>query len=50
MRRDYAIDLMQRTNCPLKQTAHIASFRNEKSFSRAFKQWEGSAPSDFRKR
>lgn len=50
VRRDYAIDLMQRTNRPLKQIAHMAGFRNEKSFSRAFKQWEGSAPSDFRKR
>lgn len=44
VRRSHAMDLLQRTNRPIKQIAHMAGFRNEKSFSRAFKAWTGAAP------
>jgi AraC-like DNA-binding protein len=33
---------------PIKRIAEIAGFRNEKSFSRAFRNWTGTTPRDFR--
>jgi AraC-like DNA-binding protein len=33
---------------PIKRIAEIAGFRNEKSFSRAFRNWTGTSPRDFR--
>ena len=47
-RQDIALDLLRRTAMPLKQVAARAGFRSEKSFSRAFKQWTGSAPGELR--
>lgn len=49
IRRAHALELLQRTNRPLKQIAHMAGFRNEKSFSRAFRAWTGHVPGDFRR-
>lgn len=48
-RREQAIDLMRRTTRPLKQIAHLAGFRNEKSFSRAFREWTGVPPGVFQR-
>ncbi len=48
VRRDRALDLLQRTTRPIKQVAEAVGFQNEKSFIRAFKGWTGVAPGDFR--
>jgi AraC-like DNA-binding protein len=47
-RRDRAIELLNRTNRPIKQVAHAVGYRNEKSFARAFKEWTGESPGRFR--
>ena len=47
-RRERAIDLLTRTKRPIKQVALAAGFRNEKSFARAFRQWTGTSPGEFR--
>jgi len=47
-RRDRAMSLLARTTKPIKQVALASGFRNEKSFSRAFRQWVGNSPSAFR--
>ena len=49
-RRELAVDLLRRTQRSIKQVALAAGFRNEKSFSRAFRQWTGDSPSAFRQR
>lgn len=49
VRRAHALELLQRTNRPLKQIAHMAGFRNEKSFSRAFRAWTGKTPGNLKK-
>jgi AraC-like DNA-binding protein len=49
-RRERASDLLFRTDRPIKQVAAAVGFRNEKSFIRAFRQWTGSSPSEFRVR
>ena len=49
-RRDLAVDMLTRSDKPVKQIAHAAGFDNEKSFARAFKGWMGSSPSEFRAR
>ena len=48
VRRDLAIEHLCRTARPVKQIALKAGFRNEKSFARAFKEWTGSTPSEYR--
>jgi AraC-like DNA-binding protein len=48
VRHELAVDQLRRTNRPIKQVALAVGFRNEKSFSRAFLQWTGFAPRDFR--
>ncbi|MCK0509004.1 AraC family transcriptional regulator [Aromatoleum anaerobium] len=49
-RREHAADLLHRSTRPIKQIALAVGFRNEKSFSRAFRQWTGESPSAFRER
>ena len=48
VRRERAIDLLQRTRRPIKQIAAATGFQNEKSFIRAFKAWTGVAPGEWR--
>ncbi|MCP5158415.1 MAG: AraC family transcriptional regulator [Gammaproteobacteria bacterium] len=48
VRREKAIDLLNRTSRPIKQIALAVGFLNEKSFSRAFKKWTGIPPESFR--
>lgn len=49
VRQGRAIELLHRTERPIKQVAEAAGFRNEKSFIRAFKGWTGLSPAEFRK-
>lgn len=41
---------LMRGRTPIKRIAEIAGFRNEKSFSRAFRSWTGTSPREFRGR
>jgi AraC-like DNA-binding protein len=50
VRRIRAMELLQRSQRPIKQVAQAVGFRNEKSFSRAFKTWTGVAPGEWRGR
>jgi AraC-like DNA-binding protein len=47
-RQAQAMSLLRRTKKPLKQVALAVGFRNEKSFARAFRDWTGVAPGQFR--
>ena len=47
-RREQAMRLLTRSKRPLKQVAQAVGYRNEKSFSRAFKDWTGKSPGAFR--
>ncbi|MDD2881532.1 MAG: AraC family transcriptional regulator [Rhodoferax sp.] len=49
VRQARAIDLLLRTNRPIKQVAEAAGFQNEKSFMRAFRGWTGQSPAEFRR-
>jgi AraC-like DNA-binding protein len=48
VRSQRAQELLRRTRQPVKQIAHQLGFRSEKSFARAFRQWTGATPSDWR--
>lgn len=48
VRRQVATEALLRTDRPIKQVAQAAGFRNEKSFSRAFRTWTGLGPAEFR--
>lgn len=50
VRRDKAIQLLTRSKRSVKQVALAAAFRNEKSFTRAFRQWTGESPTEYRRR
>jgi AraC-like DNA-binding protein len=50
VRRDQAMDQLRRSARPVKQVAQAVGFGNEKSFARAFRQWTGLSPSEFRRR
>ena len=50
VRLERASQLLHRTDKPLKQVAAAVGFRNEKSFGRAFRQWTGVTPAEFRSR
>jgi len=50
IRRDRAMDLLNRTSRPIKQIALAVGFLNEKSFSRAFKHWTGATPQSIREK
>jgi AraC-like DNA-binding protein len=47
-RRDRALALIQRTRQPVKRVAAAVGFLSEKSFARAFKDWTGLTPSQWR--
>jgi hypothetical protein len=49
VRRDQAIDQLCRTKRSVKQIARAVGFGNEKSFARAFRQWTGASPSEYRR-
>jgi len=49
-RRTRAIELLDRSTSSVKQVAHAVGFRNEKSFARAFRDWTGVSPSEYRER
>lgn len=48
VRRDQAIQQLTQTAKALKQIALASGFRNEASFSRAFRQWTGQSPGEYR--
>jgi len=49
VRCERAKDLLYRSAMPVKQVAQAAGYRNEKSFIRAFRQWTGCSPAEFRR-
>ena len=49
VRFERAKDLLYRSDRPVKQIAAAVGFRNEKSFARAFRDWTGVAPGEFRR-
>ena len=49
VRCERAKDLLYRSTRPVKQVAEAAGFANEKSFIRAFRQWTGFSPGEFRR-
>jgi AraC-like DNA-binding protein len=48
VRCERAKELLWRTARPVKQVAAAVGFSNEKSFTRAFRQWTGRSPGEFR--
>ena len=50
VRHARALELLLRTQRPIKQVAEATGFQNEKSFMRAFKSWTGQSPAEFRQR
>lgn len=48
VRRDVAVQQLIQTRKSMKQVAMAAGFHNEASFNRAFKQWMGQTPGEFR--
>ena len=50
VRRDLAMERLERSSRSIKQIAHDVGFRSEKSFMRAFKQWTATSPAEFRRR
>ncbi len=50
VRRARAVELLGRTERPLKQIAHAVGFADEKAFARAFKAWTGETPGEYRRR
>ncbi len=50
IRRDLAIERLVRTSRSIKQIARDVGFHNEKSFMRAFKQWTGESPLEYRRK
>ena len=50
VRREQAIEQLCRTASPIKQIARFVGFASEKTFARAFLQWTGKSPSDYRQK
>lgn len=48
VRQKKAMECLARTSKPIKQIAFETGFKNEKSFSRAFKNWVGTTPQNYR--
>lgn len=49
LRRDMAIDLLNKTRMPAWEIGMKIGFQDPAAFNRAFKQWTGSAPGVYRK-
>ncbi len=49
VRQTRACELLLRTPWPIARVARATGFRNDKSFSRAFRHWTGSSPEAFRR-
>ena len=47
-RRQRALELLVRSDLPIKQLARAVGFQNTKSFARAFQGWMGQSPSTYR--
>ena len=50
VRRERALTLLHRTSQPIKRVALACGFVSEKSFMRAFRQWTGDTPAQYRRR
>jgi AraC-like DNA-binding protein len=50
VRQQHACELLARTNKPIKHIAAEVGFGNEKSFIRAFSQWLGCSPGEWRQK
>lgn len=50
VRRERAIEQLSRTRHPIKQIALSIGFSSEKTFARAFRQWTGESPGEYRQR
>jgi len=50
VRREQAIERLCRTALPIKQIALAIGFASEKTFARAFRQWTGESPSEYRRK
>jgi AraC-like DNA-binding protein len=50
VRRDLASERLLRTSRSIKQIARDVGFHNEKSFMRAFRQWTGESPLEYRRK
>jgi transcriptional regulator GlxA family with amidase domain len=50
VRRERALTLLHRTRQPIKRVALACGFVSEKSFMRAFRQWTGDTPAQYRRR
>lgn len=49
VRQNRAMELLHRSDRPIKQVAEAAGFVNEKSFIRAFRSWTGHSPAEYRR-
>jgi len=50
VRRELATERLVRTSRSIKQIARDVGFHNEKSFMRAFRQWTGESPMEYRRK
>jgi AraC-like DNA-binding protein len=50
VRRERAVELLCRTERPVKQIALAVGFSDEKAFARTFRAWTGESPRDCRRR
>ncbi|WHV79537.1 AraC family transcriptional regulator [Pseudomonas aeruginosa] len=50
LRRDIALNLLTRSATPLKQIAETLGFSDQSTFQRAFAEWTGVPPGEYRKR
>jgi AraC-like DNA-binding protein len=50
VRQEQAMHLLRRTARPIKQVAQAVGFRSEKSFARAFRDWTGESPAEYRRK
>ena len=48
VRKEQAIAQLCRTSSPIKQIARSTGFASEKTFARAFRNWTGKSPSEYR--